>query len=230
MVLANSTKNEIRLSRIQKLIGKRMALSKAAKPCFYLSAKADVTELLKLRPKLRKSLGVKITTNAFYLRALGLATEKYPLMLGRLEGDNIKLAEQINIGFAVNAPQGLVVPIVKNVNEKTLAQIAEDEKQLTEKGRSNKLTVAELEGETIALSNLGAYGIDSFIGIIPPPASAILSVGNAIEEIVPNDGRPAARKRVSLTIAVDHCVINGDYAAKFLGCIKEYLQNQQQLL
>ena len=228
--MVNTTKKEIRLSKIQKLISKRMALSKATKPCFYLSVKADVTELLKLRPKLRKSLGVKITTNAFYLRTLALAVEKYPLMVGRVEGGNIKIAEQVNIGFAVNAPQGLVVPVVKDVNKKTLTQIAKDEKELTEKGRSNKLTIAELEGETIALSNLGAYGIDSFIGIIPPPASTIFSVGNAIKEIVPIDGQPVARKMVSLTIAVDHCVINGDYAAKFLGSIKELLQNPQQLL
>jgi pyruvate dehydrogenase E2 component (dihydrolipoamide acetyltransferase) len=226
----NPGSSSISLTRIQKLIGERMLQSKLSKPCFYIELKADVTELMGLRPKLRKSLGVKITTDAFYVRALALAAKQYPLMLGRVDNDNIKIPDSINVGFAVNAPQGLVVPVIKQADEKTLAEIAELEQTLTDKARDNKLTLEEIEGETIALSNLGAYGIDSFLAIVPPPTSVVLAVGNVNREIVPIDGKPAERKMVSLALAVDRRVVDEVYAAKFLGTICEQLQNPQQLV
>jgi pyruvate dehydrogenase E2 component (dihydrolipoamide acetyltransferase) len=220
----------IPLTRIQKLIGKRMLKSKQSKACFYLEVKADVTELMALRPKLRKSLGVKITTNAFYIHILGLAAEKYPLVLGRFGGDDIKIAERINVGFAVNAPEGLVVPVVKDAADKTLAEIAREEILLTDKARDNKLTLEEIEGETIALSNLGAYGVDSFLGIIPPPASTILSVGNVVPTVVCRDGEMVVRKTVSLSVAADRRVLGEIYAAEFLNYIKDRLQNPRQVI
>jgi pyruvate dehydrogenase E2 component (dihydrolipoamide acetyltransferase) len=230
--LDNPTKKHIRLTRIQKLIGDRMLKSKLNKPCFYICSKADITELMAIRPKLRKSLGVKITTNAFYIHALGLAVKKYPLAAGKVEGDKIKIAERINVGFAVNAPQGLVVPVVKDAGEKTLPDIAREEALLTYKARDNKLTLEEIEGETVALSNLGAYGIDCFLGIVPPPASTILAVGNAIPTPIyqgEND-KIAVRKIVSLSMAADHRVMNEVYAAEFLNFITQELQNPQRLI
>jgi len=220
----------IPLTRIQKLIGRRMLKSKQSKACFYLEAKADVTELMALRPKLRKSLGVRITTNAFYIHILGLAAQKYPLAVGRLQGDSITIAERINVGFAVNAPQGLVVPVVKDAADKTLPEIAREEKLLTDKARDNKLTLEEIEGETIALSNLGAYDIDSFLGIIPPPASTILSVGNVVATVVCREGEITVRKMLSLSVAADRRVISETYAAEFLNFIKDRLQNPQQVI
>jgi len=94
----------------------------------------------------------------------------------------------------------------------------------------DRLTPKDIQGQTIALSNLGPYGIDSFLAIVPPSASTILAVGNVIREAVPIDGKPAARKMVSLSLAVDHRVINSDYAARFLSLIKELLQNPQKLI
>ncbi len=220
----------IPLTRIQKLIGRRMLKSKQSKPCFYLEAKADVTELMALRPKLRKSLGVRITTNAFYIHILGLAARKYPLVVGRLQDDGIQIAERVNVGFAVNAPQGLVVPVVKDAGDKTLPEIAREETLLTDKARDNKLTLEEIEGETIALSNLGAYGIDSFLGIVPPPASTILSVGNVIPSVVCRDGEITVRKILSLSLAADRRIFDETYAAEFLNDIKNRLQNPQQVI
>jgi len=207
-----------------------MLRAKQSKPCFYIELKADVTELMGLRPRLSKSSGVKITSNAFFIRALALAVKEYPLMVGRLEGDNIKIAERVNVGFAVNAPQGLVVPVVKDADKITLAEIARLEKLLTEKARSNKLTLEEMQAETIALSNLGAYGIDSFVGIVPPPTSTILAVGNVIPTVVCEDGKTVMRKMTSLTLAVDRRVIDEVYAAQFLSFIKEQLQKPQELV
>ncbi len=207
-----------------------MLQSKWTKPCFYLEAKADLTELMAARPKLRKSLGVRITTNAFYIRALGLAAREYPLSMGRLADGAIELAEVINVGFAVNAPQGLVVPVVRNACDKSLSEIAREEELLTDRARDNLLTLREIEGETIALSNLGAYDIDSFLGIVPPPTTTILSVGNAAAEVVCRDGKITERKMVSLSLAADHRVVDAPYAARFLSFIREKLQDPQQLM
>ena len=225
----NPTKKHIPLTRIQKLIGERMLKSKLSKPCFYIESKADITELMATRPKLRKSLGVKITTNAFYIHALGLAVQKYPLAAGKFEDDNIRIAESINVGFAVNAPQGLVVPVIKNAAEKTLPQIAREEQLLTDKARDNQLTLEDIEGETVALSNLGIYGTDRFLGIVPPPASIILAVGNIVPTVVCKNDKTMARKIVSLSLAADQRVVDEVYAAEFLNFITEQLENPQML-
>lgn len=227
-----TTKAEIRipLTRIQKLIGQRMLESKRTKPCYYMGIEADTTELMDSRHELKKRLGVKITSNAFYIKALGLAVKEFPLMIGTLEGDTIKIADFINVGFAVNAPQGLVVPVVKEADKKTLAKIATLEKELTDKARSNKLTLDEITGETIGLSNLGVYDIDSFIGIVPPPATTILNVGNTLRTAVPVEGKVVIRKITDLTIAVDSKVVPDPYAAKFLARIAELVQGSKQLI
>lgn len=217
------------LTRIQKLIGERMSLSKMSKPCCYLETKTDVTELMAIRPKLRKSLGVKITTNTFYIHALALAVQEYPLMAGKMFGDCIEIADHVNIGFAVNAPQGLVVPVIRDAGKKTLPEIAREEKKLIDKARDNQLTLEDIEGETVAMSNLGVYGIDSFYGIVPPPASTILAVGNIIRTIVPVNSKAEVRKMVSLSIAVDNKDINDFYAAGFLHFIKDLLENPEKL-
>jgi len=223
-------KKKIPLTRIQKLISRRMLESKRSKPCYYIEVRADMTEFMSLRPKLRKKFGVKITTNAFYIYCLAQAIKQYPLIVGKLQEDRIKIADSVNIGFAVQAPQGLMVPVIKNVERKTLPDIAREEAELIIKARDNKLTLAELEGETIALSNLGAYDIDSFIGIIPPPASAILSVGNIVNRVVPIESVPTARKMVMMTLAADGTVIEGSYAAKFLCCLRELIENAGKLI
>jgi pyruvate dehydrogenase E2 component (dihydrolipoamide acetyltransferase) len=221
------------LTKIQKLIGRRMLSSKLSKPCFYMEVKADVTELMGLRSRLGKSFGVKVTSNAFLIRALALAAKEYPVMTAgansKEPGNSIRTADAINVGFAVNAPQGLVVPVIKDAEKKTLAEIARIEKLLTEKTRSNKLTLAEMEAETIALSNLGAYGVDSFVGIVPPPASTILAVGNVVRTVVPGGDGPALRKMMSLTLAADNRIVSAAYAAQFLDFIRKQLQNPRGL-
>jgi pyruvate dehydrogenase E2 component (dihydrolipoamide acetyltransferase) len=195
-----------------------------------MELEADVTELMAFRPKLRKSLGVKITTNTFYIHALALGVEKYPLLAGRLYGDYIEIPNHVNIGFAVNAPQGLVVPVIRDAGRKTLPQIAIEEQSLTDKARDNLLTLKDIEGETVALSNLGIYGIDSFFPIIPPPASLILAVGNIIRKFLPINGTPTVRRTVSLSLAVDRKEIDEIYAARFLDFIKDHLQNPKRLI
>ena len=239
--MAIKTETRIPMSRIQKLIGQRMLESKQTKPCYYIGIKTDTTELMDSRHELKKRLGVKITSNAFYIKALGLAVREFPLMVGLLsacgetspfggQGDSIKIANSVNVGFAVSAPHGLVVPVVKEADKKSLAEIATLEKELTDKARSNKLTLDEITGETIGLSNLGVYDIDSFIGIVPPPATTILAVGNTLRTAVPQDGQIVICKITDLTIAVDSRIVPDPYAAKFLARIAELLQKPQRLI
>jgi pyruvate dehydrogenase E2 component (dihydrolipoamide acetyltransferase) len=228
--MTNATENRIPLNRIQKLIGQRMLESKLTKPCYYMGIEADTTELMDSRHELKKQLGVKITSNAFYIKALGLAVKEYPLMVGSFDDDSIIIPDDINVGFAISAPQGLVVPVVKNADKLTLAEIAILEKKLTDKARSNKLTLDEITGETIGLSNLGVYDVDSFIGIVPPPATTILAVGNTLRTAVPQNGQIIIRKITDLTIAVDARVVDAAYAAKFLAYIAELLQEPKQLI
>jgi pyruvate dehydrogenase E2 component (dihydrolipoamide acetyltransferase) len=227
------------LSRIQRLIAARMLDSKRNKPCFYLETRADVTELMGMRHSLSKAAGIKITSNAFFIRALARAAAKYPLVVGQFvwqdpedpaAGAVIRIADHVNVGFAVNSPQGLVVPVIKEAEGKSLARIATEEKLLTAKARSNKLTLDDLEGETIALSNLGAYDIDSFLGIVPPPASTILAAGKVADTAVPQEGRLVVRRMVSLSLAVDHRVVDSECAARFLQFLTEQLKNPERLI
>jgi len=217
---------QVPLTRIQKLIGKRMLASKHSKPCFYIERKADVTDLLARRHALSKSLGVKITSNTFLIRALGLSARLYPEVLGSgVRGRAVAdVPTTINVGFAVNSPQGLVVPVIKDADRKTLDEIASEERVLTRHARSNKLTLRDIEGETIALSNLGAYGVDAFLGIPPLPTNVILSVGTPIRAVVPRDGCALVRKMISLALAVDQTAVTGPCAAEFLSVIAEHLE------
>jgi pyruvate dehydrogenase E2 component (dihydrolipoamide acetyltransferase) len=245
--MTNVKENRIPLNRIQKLIGQRMLESKLTKPCYYMGIEADTTELMDSRHELKKQLGVKITSNAFYIKALGLAVKEFPLMVGSFDAgstldndirgqasspqdDAIIIPDDVNVGFAVSAPQGLVVPVVKNADKLTLARIASLEKELTDKARSNKLTLDEITGETIGLSNLGVYDIDSFIGIVPPPATTILAVGNTLRTAVSIDGKITIRKITDLTIAVDARVVDAPCAAKFLARIANLLAEPKQLI
>jgi len=228
---ANKTeKLLVPMTRIQKLIAKRMLQSKQSKPCFYLEVKANITELMGNRHKLKKSTGVKITTNTFYIRALALAAVKYPLVLGKSDGTKIEIADSVNVGFAVNAPHGLVVPVIKNAQQKSLIDIAKEEKTLINKARANTLKLEDISNETIALSNLGAYGIDSFLAIVPLPTTAILSAGNTLHECFNDNGRISERKIVSLSVAADSTILTSYYAARFLGHIKTLLENTKDLM
>lgn len=225
-----SYKNTYPLTRIQKLIAARMLESKLTKPCIYLQLKADAEQLLKLRKKISRAVGVKITSNTFLVRALAWAAGQNPLVLGRLYGDVIKIADSINVGFAVNAPQGVIVPVIKQADTLSLAQIARAEQTMTQQARDNTISLEDMQGETIALSNLGAYGTDAFSGIVPPPASTILSVGNVLREVAVVRGRAVVRKAITLTATVDRRVVSEISAARFLGCIKTYLENPLDLV
>jgi pyruvate dehydrogenase E2 component (dihydrolipoamide acetyltransferase) len=215
----------IPLNRLQKITAERMLKSKREIPCFYLTVKADVTKLVEQRTSMNQGGDIKISYNDFIMKAVATGLEKYPIMTGQLEGETIKLAETINIGLAISVPDGLVAPILKDVNKKDVRQIAVDSQALIEKARSNKLTPTDLEGGCITVSNLGAFGIDNFIPIVVPGQCSILGIGQITEAFVPDDGNILVRKLMNMTLSVDHKVANGAYAARFLDFVRKQLEN-----
>ena len=221
----------IPVNRLQKLIAERMLKSKREIPCFYLTAKADVTDLVELRAKLNETSpvpprgGVKISYNDFIIRAVAIGLQKFPIMTGQLEGDTIKLPCTINIGLAVSAPKGLIVPVVKDAHKKNVKQIATATKALIEKAQNEKLLLTDLEGACITVSNLGAFGIESFIAIVIPGQCSILGVGRITDTCIPDNGNVVVRKLMSLTLSVDHKVADGAYASQFLDFVRKLLED-----
>jgi len=215
----------IPLNRLQKITGQRMLKSKQEIPCFYLTVKADMTDLVAHRAKVNETANAKVAFNDFIIKAVATGLEKYPTMTGQLEGDSIKLAQTINIGLAISVPDGLVAPILKNVNKKNVNQIAADSKAIIEKARNNKLAPTDLEGGCITVSNLGAFGIDNFIPIVVPGQCSILGVGQITDTCTPDNGGIAIRKIMKMTLSIDHKVANGAYAAQFLDFVRKQLED-----
>jgi pyruvate dehydrogenase E2 component (dihydrolipoamide acetyltransferase) len=215
----------IPLNRLQRITAERMLKSKQEIPCFYLTVKADVTELVALRTKMNEDGDIKISYNDFIMKAVATGLEKYPIMTGQLAGDAIKLADAIHVGLAISVPGGLVAPIVKNVNKKDIKQIARDSQALIERARNNKLSPDDLEGGCITVSNLGAFGVENFIPIVVPGQCSILGIGKITDTCVPDDGNTLVRKLMNMTLSVDHKVTNGAYAAQFLDFVRKLLED-----
>jgi len=219
----------IPMSRVQKITAQKMVQSKREKPCFYLTVKADVSDLMKVRERLNRTSEVKISYHDFIMRAVAKGLEKFPLMTGKLSGDTIELAESIGIGLAISVPDGLVAPIVKEVNKKGLREIARESKALIEKAQNNKLGFNDLEGGCITISNLGALGIESFIPIVVPGQCSILGIGQ-IRDVYVGEGEDIrAVKIMNITLSADHKVVNGAYAAQFLDCVRKLLEDVSTL-
>jgi pyruvate dehydrogenase E2 component (dihydrolipoamide acetyltransferase) len=220
----------IRVNKLQKITAQKMLQSKREIPCYYLNVRVDVTELVDLRAKLNETGDVKVSYNDFIIRAVATGVEKFPLMSGQLAGDAIKLADQINVGLAVSTPKGLIVPVVKDANKKDVKQIAAETQALVEKARNKKLQLTDLEGACITVSNLGGFGVESFIPIVIPGQCSILGLGSITDACVPDNGNIAVRKLISLTLSVDHKVANGAYAGQFLDFVRKQLEDTSALV
>ena len=215
----------IPLTKMQKLTAERMLKSKRQIPCFYLTVKADVTDIAKLRTEMNQTGDTKLSYNDFIIRTVAIGLEQFPVMTGQLVGDAIELQEVINIGLAISTPDGLIVPVVKDVSKKDVIAIARQTGALTEKTGSNKLLLTDLEGGCITVSNLGAFGVESFIPIVVPGQCSILGIGQITDTCVPNNDDIIVRKLMSITLSVDHRVANGAYAARFLDFVKKLLED-----
>lgn len=219
----------VALNRLQRITAERMLKSKQEIPCFYLTVRADVTNLVARRTELNAAGDVKISFNDFIMKAVATGLEKFPIMTGQLAESAIKLADAIHIGLAISVPDGLVAPLVKDVNKKGLKQIARDSQALIERTRADKLDLSDLEGGCITVSNLGAFGIESFIPIVVPGQCTILGIGKITDTCVPDNGNILVRKLMNMTLSVDHKVANGAYAAQFLDLVRNLLESPSEL-
>ncbi len=225
--MTDAVKNKLPLTRIQKLIGGYMLWSKRNKACTYLRMRADLTDLVAMRKKYCRRVKVRVTTNDFFVYAIARAVKEYPLMAATIDssGNNLIIAENIGVGFAVAAPQGLVVPVLKQMNDKTLIETANESQLLLEKARANKLLPDDFDGANMVLTGLGMYGIESFYAISPPSATGILSIGNIEEAVVPVNGKFETRRMMYVALAFDQRMVDEFYAAEFLKMIIDLLQN-----
>lgn len=218
------------VSRIQKLVGNLMLQSKHEIPCFYLTTDVLADNLIAHRKKLNKEQDTKLSYNDFIIKAMAAGIEKYPVMSGKLDGDQILLDENVNISLAIAAGDDLFAPVVQSVNTKTVGQISSDISLLVEKARAFTLGKEDLQGGCCTLSNLGSFGIDSFVPIVVPGECFILGVGKISPSPIVARRELAEIQKFSMTISVDHRIANGAIAAQFLDFVKKLLENPESLI
>jgi len=223
------------LNPIQRLTGQRMLESLQTAPQFALTTDVDMTNALWLREALMERVlaetGERLSVTALLVKVVAAALKDYPRANAAFEGGRVKLYGQINIGVAVGTGDGLVVPVIKEADRKSLVQITQELGSFEEKARHLRFSNQDLSGGTFTISNLGMYGVDRFNAILNPPQSAILAVGRIIKTPVglPDD-TIALRPMLSLTLAVDHRSMDGVQGAKFLAEVKERVEQPYFLL
>lgn len=216
---------DISLSQIRTVIAKRLAESKFSAPHFYLTIEINMDNAISARTQLNEVNPVKISFNDIIVKAAALALREHPAVNASWMGDKIRRYHHIHIGIAVAIEDGLIVPVIRFADMKTLPQIAVESKELSGKARSKKLKPEEFSGNTFTISNLGMMDIDEFTAIINPPDSCIMAVGK-IKEIVARKGESfAATNVMKVTMSCDHRSVDGATGATFLQTFKKYMEN-----
>lgn len=225
------TPDRLPLTRIQRLIGTYMLQSKRTKACAYMTVRADLTELVAMRKAYCRQAGVRATTNDFFIGAIARAIVAFPQMASAFskDGQTLEISERIGVGFAVAAPQGLVVPVVQDVGHKSLPQLAAEGEALLQKARANKLLPDDFDGANIVLTGLGMYGIELFYAISPLSALGIVSIGSIEDVVVPVENGVVTRKKMYVSLAFDQCAVDEFYAAGFLQHIVKALEDPWSL-
>lgn len=223
------------LPTIRRITGERMALSKQTVPHFVLTMEADMTEAVHLREKLMDRIvaetGQRLSHTALLMKVVALALKRHPLANAEFVDGRIKIHRAVNVGVAVGVEEGLVVPVIRATDTKSLTDITLELKAFQEKASSLRFTPDDLSGGTFTISNLGMFGVDQFSAIINVPQSAILAVGRMVNRPVGlEDGSIGLRPMMSLTLSVDHRVLDGVTGAKFLTEVKDLLENPYLLL
>jgi pyruvate dehydrogenase E2 component (dihydrolipoamide acetyltransferase) len=228
---------EVPVSTMRGVIAKRLVESKQQIPHYQVTMKFSMDSILALRGSLNEQLSameVKLSVNDFIIRACALAMAKNPFFNASWAGDRILVHQQVNVGVAIALPEekggGLVVGVVKDANLKSLRQISGEVRSLGEKARTKGLSMEEMSGATFTISNLGMFGVDNFTAIINPPNSAILACGAAIEQPVVRNHQLVVGWEMAATLSLDHRVIDGAMAAKYLQSLKQFVEAPTLLL
>jgi len=218
------------LSQMRKVIAKRLSESKFTAPHFYLKVDVNMDKAMEARKAINEISPVKISFNDMVIKASALALRQHPDVNSSWMGDFIRQNQHIHIGSAVAIEDGLIVPVVRFADQKTLSQIAGEAKELYEKAKNKKLQPQEFSGNTFSISNLGMMGIDEFTAIINPPDAAILAVGGIKETVISEKGQFKAVNIMKLTLSCDHRIVDGAVGARFLATLKSYLENPVTML
>jgi len=224
----------IPLSGIKKVTAERMLESFQTAPHFYLTAEVDAGNLVELRrrllPGVEERTGVRLSLTDLMIRIVALALREHPAANALWTGEAIQRASQANVGLAIAAPSGLLVPVIHEAGKMTISEVATRRQDLVERARSGKLALEDFEGGTFTLTNLGMYGIDVFNAILNPPQATILAVGRIADRPAVRDGQIVARPLMYVTLSSDHRQLDGVEAAQFLQRIRELVEDPYLLL
>ena len=222
--------DEVPVSQMRKVIAKRLAESKFTAPHFYLTITVDMDQAVSSRVKINETAPVKISFNDFVLKATALALKKHPAVNSSWLGDKIRVNHHVNIGVAVAVEDGLLVPVVRFADSKSLSQISAEVKDFATRAKNKKLQPSDWEGSTFTISNLGMFGIDEFTAIINPPDSCILAISSIQQIPVVKNGSVVPGNVMKLTMSCDHRVVDGATGAAFLQTLKGLLEEPLRML
>lgn len=215
----------IPLSQIRKTIARRLSESKNGAPHFYVTIEVDMENAIQAREVLNNKGDLKISFNDLIVKAVSAALKKHPGINASWTDAGILKHGSINIGVAVAAPEGLMVPVIKNADQKSLSELNSEIKILAGKAKDKKLSLEEMQGNTFTISNLGMFDVESFTAIINPPDACILAVGSIVSKPVVKNNQVVAGNTMKLTLSSDHRLVDGVVAAQFLQTLKQMLEN-----
>jgi len=217
------------ISGMRKIISQRMAEVKPGVPHFYVTVDIDMEEAAKVREQ-AKAAEVKVSFNDLIVKAAAMAIRRQPKVNVSLQGDRILQFHTADVGIAVAIEDGLITPVIRDADQKSLGTIAAEARELAERARRKALKPEEYSGGSITISNLGMFGVDSFIAVINPPQASIVAVGAVMEKAVVREGKVVARKMMSATFSGDHRIVDGALGAQYLQELKGLLEQPTKLL
>jgi pyruvate dehydrogenase E2 component (dihydrolipoamide acetyltransferase) len=237
LVVAGLQSTEVAVNSMRQIIAKRLVESKTTIPHYQVTMKFELDRLMALREQLNSELatmGIKLSVNDFIVRGCALSMAKHPYINASWAGEKILMHQQVNVGVAVALEEekggGLLVAVIRDVDRKSLRAISSETKALSEKARTRGLSMEDMSDSTFTVSNLGMFGVEHFTAIINPPNSAILACGAALKQPVVRDDQLTIGYEMTATLSLDHRVIDGAMAARWLNTLKALLENPASLL
>jgi pyruvate dehydrogenase E2 component (dihydrolipoamide acetyltransferase) len=222
---------DVPLTQLRKTIAKRLALSLGPIPTFYLTTEVDMERAWDAREALRAlGEGPKVSFNDIIIKAVASALRQHPACNAWWQDDRIRYWHDVHVSMAVAIEDGLITPVIRHTDRKSLREIAAEAQDLAARARDRRLQPEEYTGGTFSVSNLGMLDIDEFTAIINPPEAGILAVGRIAQQAVAHEGQLAVRRRLRLTLSCDHRVIDGATGAQFLRTLKTMLENPLALV
>jgi pyruvate dehydrogenase E2 component (dihydrolipoamide acetyltransferase) len=221
---------EVPVSQMRKVIAKRLAESKFTAPHFYVTMTVDMDKVIESRARMNEVSPVKISFNDIVLKAVAVALKQHPAINSSWLGDKIRINHHVNIGVAVAIEDGLLVPVVRFADTKSLSQIAAEVKDLAQRAKNKKLQPADWEGSTFTISNMGMFGVDEFTAIINPPDACILAVSSIQAVPVVKNGAVVPGNIMKLTLSCDHRVVDGATGSLFLQTVKSLLEEPLRMM